>query len=90
MIPRFASPQARSLFVLACAFDPALLRAFRRMVRMNARRIRPDAMLVRKPDGTYDQLPDPGAWNAAIPMMVSDDYPFCVLRRPDGEWTFHS
>lgn len=80
--PRFRSKADRDLLALAIAFDPTMIPALRKMLRMGVRHIRADYMHVRRPDGIYDTVPDPGAWSGDINRNVG----IMLLRNREGEW----
>jgi hypothetical protein len=62
--------------------------AYKHLMRCGAMNLRPDHMLVRNAQGTYDTLPDYGAWNCYIPRCGG--FSACLIRHRDGEWMVHS
>lgn len=78
----FVSKEARNLMAFTLAIDPTMSEQVRHLFRMGAHNIRPDYMYVRNGKGSYDRMPDPGAWNADITPQVG----VSLLRGRDGVW----
>jgi hypothetical protein len=79
-------PRYRALLAFVVKHDPGARAALRIMRRLGAQNMRADTILFRTPSGTYDQCPDPGAWNATVRGGIH----VCMIRRGPGEWSFHS
>lgn len=74
----------RWMFALILLFDPEARKVFKQLKKMKAYDLRLDYQLNRNDKGTYDQNPDPGAWNATVSNYGS----ICAIRRND-EWSIH-
>lgn len=84
---RFRNQESRNLMVLTLGMDPNVRDCLRSLLRMGAYNIRPDRMLVRNPSGSYDELPDPGAWNADLDAFGGkNNMGVTMLRTREGEW----
>ncbi len=87
-------PEHRNLLAFVLALDPNARKAYSTLKRMQVEDLHPDYMFCRQPDGTYDRLPDPGAWNGKILVFGFLPGParyvgVTVIRRGDTEWSIH-
>lgn len=76
----------RLALAMVLRYEPSAREMFRVLRRLGAKNIRPDYMLVRNEQGTYDRLPDLKAWNANCRggLAVS------MLRHGENDWSLHS
>ncbi len=92
---RFKSEEARNLMALTLALDPSMTDCLRQLLRMGAYNIRPDRMYVKGQGckcgcantAAYDEVPDPGAWNADLDVFGGrNNMGVTMLRGRDGKW----
>lgn len=93
MIPKVSKSERckaehRDILASILKSDKSARAAYAHLMRCGAKDIRPDYMLVRNESGTYDRLPDFGAWNAYIPRFGGMSA--CMLRGRDGVWFLNS
>src|ERR1019366_5485752 len=55
-------PEHRKLLASVIKSDPEARKAYKAAMRLGVEDMHPDYMLIKNEKGTYDQLPDPGAW----------------------------
>jgi hypothetical protein len=65
--------------------EPSARRMLRIIRRMNVSNMRPDYMYVRNATGTYDRVPDYGAWNFSMGKISC-----ALIRHGEDDWSIHS
>lgn len=79
------SPEHRNLLAFVLTIDSKARQQYVHLMRMGAKNIRPDTMLIRQVNGAYDRMPDPGAWHTDVRGIH-----VCLVRHNDGSWSINS
>lgn len=83
---RLCKPEYRNLLAFVLRYDESARAMFRHLRKLGARNIRPDYILFKTPNGTYDRATDPGMWYADCNggLFVA------MVRHGESDWSLHS
>ena len=77
----------RDLLAAVIRSEPGARAAYKHLLRLGARNIRPDYQLSRTATGEYVRSIDGCAWNATA---LSAGIHVCMIRHGENDWSIHS